>query len=57
MIWVTLGQEMYRSLFQSFYRMASLIVIIYGINNELSFKSLDIWLNEAKRFCPDEKFF
>ena len=47
-IWDTCGQEVYRSLISSFYRNASLALLVYSIDNEESFNSLETWLNDIK---------
>jgi len=46
-IWDTVGQEKYRSLARIFYKDAKVIIFVYDITNEFSFKSLkDYWYNE-----------
>lgn len=53
-IWDTCGQEVYKSLISSFYRNSSLAIIVYAIDNEQSFKNIEIWLNELKtKGSPD----
>ena len=47
-IWDTCGQEVYRSLISSFYRNASLAILVYSIDNQCSFGNLEEWLNEIK---------
>ena len=57
-IWDTCGQEVYRSLISSFYRSASLAVIVYSIESEESFKSIEKWWNDIKtQSNPDVKIF
>ena len=57
-IWDTCGQEVYRSLISSFYRSASLAILVYSIENEESFASLEKWLNDIKtQSSPDIKIF
>ena len=57
-IWDTCGQEVYRSLISSFYRNSSLAIMVYAIDNEDSYKHLEIWLNEIKTHSnPDVKIF
>ena len=57
-IWDTCGQEVYRSLISSFYRSASLAIIVYSIDNEESFINIDKWLNDVKsQSNPDVKIF
>ena len=57
-IWDTCGQEVYRSLISSFYRSASLAIIVYSIENEASFNNIEKWLNDIKtQSNPDVKIF
>ena len=57
-IWDTCGQEVYRSLISSFYRSASLAIIVYSIENEDSFANIEKWLNDIKtQSNPDVKIF
>ena len=57
-IWDTCGQEAYRSLITSFYRNASLAILVYSIDNENSFNNIESWLNEIKsQSNPETKLF
>ena len=57
-IWDTCGQEVYRSLISSFYRNASLAMIVYSIDSRESFFHLDTWLKDVRLLCnPDVKIF
>jgi len=57
-IWDTCGQEVYRSLISSFYRSASLAIIVYSIDSEESFNNIEKWLNDIKsQSNPDVKIF
>ena len=57
-IWDTCGQEVYRSLIGSFYRNSSLAIIVYAIDNDSSFSSIDTWVNELKtKGNPDMAIF
>ena len=57
-IWDTCGQEVYRSLISSFYRSASLAIVVYSIDNEESFTHIEKWLNDIKtQSNPDIKIF
>ena len=47
-IWDTCGQEAYRSLITSFYRNASLAILVYSIDNQNSYNNIEAWLNEIK---------
>ena len=57
-IWDTCGQEVYRSLINSFYHNSSIAILVYAIDNEESFKNLNLWLNEIKtNGSPDMNVF
>ena len=57
-IWDTCGQEAYRSLITSFYRNASLAILVYSIDNQNSFDNIESWLNEIKSQAnPGTKIF
>ena len=57
-IWDTCGQEVYRSLINSFYRNSSLAILVYSIDDENSFNNLESWLNEIKdKGNPNVKIF
>ena len=57
-IWDTCGQEVYRSLISSFFRSASLAIVVYSIDIEDSFNNIEKWLNDIKtQSNPDIKIF
>ena len=57
-IWDTSGQEIYRSLISSYYRNASLAMMVYAIDNKESFNHIEYWLKEIKLLSnPDIKIF
>ena len=57
-IWDTCGQEVYLSLISSFYRSASLAIIVYSIDSEESFSNIEKWLNDIKsQSNPNIKIF
>ena len=57
-IWDTCGQEVYRALISSFYRNASLAMIVYSIDSKESFRHLDLWLKDIQLLSnPDIKIF
>ena len=47
-IWDTMGQEIYRSVVQGFYRNASLVILVYDITRKESYKSLDFWIKDVR---------
>ena len=57
-IWDTCGQEAYKSLITSFYRNASLAILVYSIDSQISFNNIENWLNEIKsQSNPETKIF
>ena len=57
-IWDTLGQEKYRTLISSYYRNASIAMMVYAINSKKSFNHIETWLKEVKlQSNPDIKIF
>jgi small GTP-binding protein len=50
-IWDTCGQEVYKSLILNFYRNCSLAILIYSIDNELSFEHVENWNNDIMNNC------
>ena len=57
-IWDTCGQEVYRSLISSFYHNSSLAILVYSIDNQNSFDSMESWLNKIKTLGnPDINIF
>ena len=57
-IWDTCGQEIYRSLIESFYRNSSLAMLVYAVDNQQSFENLENWLDEIKcQTHPNLKIF
>ena len=57
-IWDTCGQEIYKSLISSFYRNATLAMIVYSIDSRETFNNIKVWLKEIKlQSSPDIKIF
>ena len=55
-IWDTCGQEAFRSLISSYYKNASLAIIVYSIDDEDSFQDINEWVKELKNLSsPDIK--
>ena len=47
-LWDTAGQEAYRSLNKIFIKNAKIVIFVYAIDNEPSFKELKYWIDLAK---------
>ena len=50
-VWDTCGQEKYRSMTRQYFKDAHGIILVFDVNNENSFRGLNIWLNEIKSNC------
>ena len=57
-IWDTVGQEKYRSLAKIFYKDAKIIILVYDITTDFSFKALkDFWYKETLNFADNDPIF
>ena len=57
-IWDTVGQEKYRSLAKIFYKDAKIIIFVYDITTEFSFKALkDFWYKETVNNADNDPIF
>ena len=54
-LWDTAGQEQYRCLNRIFLQKGKIILLVYSIDNETSFKEIEFWLNYVKENLEDEK--
>ena len=55
-LWDTAGQEIYRSLNKIFIKGSKIILFVYAINNEQSFKEIEYWINSAKESLEEGKY-
>ena len=53
-IWDTCGEEKYKSLIQGFYKNTSLALIVYAINEKMSFDSLKNWIQNIKEHSSED---
>ena len=57
-IWDTVGQEKYRSLAKIFYKDAKIIIFIYDITTDFSFKALkEFWYRETINYADNDPIF
>ena len=54
-LWDTAGSEKYKGLTKIFYKGSDIVIFVYDITEDESFKNLDSWINEAKEII-DNKF-
>ncbi len=52
-VWDTAGQDRFKCVVSSFYRGAHGVMICFDITDLESFRNVDNWLDEAKRYCPE----
>ena len=45
-LWDTIGQEKYRALTKVFFKDSKIVILVYDITEEKSFKELDYWYNQ-----------
>ena len=55
-IWDTAGQERFRSITSSYYRGASVVILVFDMSNVYSFSKLNYWLTQIKIFMPDNNY-
>lgn len=53
-IWDTAGQEMYRSLVRSYYHNVYVVILVFDLNDPISFSELLYWIHDLRMMC-DEK--
>lgn len=53
-LWDTAGQEAYRSLNKIFIKNAKVVIFVYAIDNEASFKELRYWIDLARAELGDD---
>ena len=53
-IWDTAGQETYRSMTSFYTKDADIVLLVYDITNEDSFKELNYWINKVKNEIPND---
>ena len=55
-LWDTVGQEKYRSLNKIFIQDSKIIIFVYAINDESSFKELNYWIDLVKNNLGEEGY-
>ena len=53
-LWDTIGQEKFRSLTKIFIKDSKIVIFVYDITNEKSFKELEYWITTIKDILKDE---
>ena len=55
-LWDTIGQEKYRSLTNMFFNNSKIIILVYDITNENSFKQLEYWYTQVINQLTEEDY-
>ncbi|CAF1499059.1 unnamed protein product [Rotaria magnacalcarata] len=53
-IWDTAGQDRFKCVVSSFYRNANGVIICFDLTDLESFRNANNWLEEVKRYCPEQ---
>jgi small GTP-binding protein len=53
-VWDTAGQDRFKCVVSSFYRNANGVIICFDITDLESFRNVNTWFEEIKRYCPEE---
>jgi len=52
-VWDTAGQDRFKCIVSSFYRGSHGVMICFDITDFDTFRNVDNWLEEVKRYCPE----
>jgi len=53
-VWDTAGQERFKTITQTYFKSAQGVVLAYAVNDRDSFKNLEDWINQVRKFTtPD----
>ena len=55
-LWDTAGQERFRALNKLFMKNAKIVMIVFSIDNENSFKEVDFWVNYTKEILGNDQY-
>ena len=55
-IWDCCGIELYRALISNFYRTASMVILVYAINDKESFNDINKWLKDITKYSETINF-
>jgi small GTP-binding protein len=51
-LWDTAGQEIYRSITQTYYREAHCAFVVYDITDASTFSAIPSWIADIRKICP-----
>ena len=55
-LWDTAGQEVYKSLNKIFIKGSKIVMVVFAIDNQLSFEQVDYWIDYTKQILKEEKY-
>lgn len=53
-IWDTAGQDRFKTIVSTYFRGAHGVILVYDVTNPTSFMHLKGWLEEARKYAPDD---
>ena len=56
-IWDTAGQETFAQMNRNYYAGSNAVIIVYAVDSNNSFKSVEEYYNNAKQLCSDDTIF
>ena len=55
-LWDTVGQEIYRSLNQMYLKDAKIVLVVFALNNKISYQETNFWINSTKEALEEGKY-
>ena len=55
-LWDTVGQEVYRSLNQMYLKDAKIVLVVFALNNKISYQETNFWINSTKEALEEGKY-
>ena len=55
-LWDTAGQERYRSLNKIFIKGSKIVMVVFAIDNQISFEQVEYWINYTNKILSGEKY-
>jgi len=52
-IWDTAGTEKFKTITNAYYKGSQGVIIVYDTTDKISFREVDFWLGEAKKYAPE----
>ena len=55
-LWDTVGQETYRSLNEMYIKDAKIVLVVFALNNKISYQETNFWINSTKEALEEGKY-